>query len=441
MSRISFFGTGYVGLVSAVCLADFGHQVLCMDKEKERIQTLSNGVAPFFEPGLEALLSKNLKDGRLHFTSDSNEAVEHGDVIMIAVGTPPLENGKADLSHIFDVARSIGQFMDSYKVIATKSTVPVGTAVEIRKIIEDVLTQRGLHLAFDVVSNPEFLREGSAIQDFTHPDRVVLGCDSEHAFCTMQLVYRSLNLREIPLVATTPETAELSKYASNAFLATKISFINEVANLCEKVGANVHDIAKVMGLDQRIGKYFLHPGPGYGGSCFPKDTQALVKIGEEHGVAQRIVETVIQVNDAQKQRVVDQLIESLNTLEGKTIGILGLAFKQNTDDMREAPALKIVRELAVLGAKLQVFDPVAMENAKMEFKDLSGDQLEFCSNELETTRNADALLILTEWNQFRNLDFDSLSKVMKQKKIFDFRNLYDRALLEAKGFFYKGLGR
>ena len=441
MSRISFFGTGYVGLVSAVCLADFGHQVLCMDKDIERIHTLSKGIAPFFEPGLEALLCKNLKDGRLSFTSDSNKVVEHGDVIMIAVGTPSLENGKADLSQVFEVARSIAETMDSYKVIATKSTVPVGTAVQIRKIILDGLSQRGLQLAFDVVSNPEFLREGSAIQDFTHPDRVVLGCTSEHALCTMQLVYRSLNLREIPLVATTLETAELSKYASNAFLATKISFINEIANLCEKVGANVHDIARVMGLDQRIGKYFLHPGPGYGGSCFPKDTLALVKIGEEHGVAQRIVNTVIQVNDAQKQKVVDQLIESLHTLEGKTIGILGLAFKQNTDDMREAPALKIVRDLAASGAKLRVFDPVAMDNARMEFSDLPEDQLEFCSNELEASHEADALLILTEWNQFRNLDLDSLAKAMNQKQVFDYRNIYDRAQIEAKGFIYTGLGR
>lgn len=443
MSRIAVVGTGYVGLVSGACLADFGNAVICMDNNAQKIEALKQGVIPIFEPGLDDVVRRNVQAGRLSFVTSLAPAVQSSEVVFIAVGTPPSDDGSADLQYVEAVAREIGRAMDGYKVVVDKSTVPVGTGRKVRAWIADELKGRGVSYEFDVVSNPEFLREGSAVQDFTHPDRVVIGSDSPRARQAMKDVYRALYLNETPYIETGLETAEMIKYASNAFLAVKITFINEVANLCEKVGADVQDVAKAMGRDGRIGGKFLHPGPGYGGSCFPKDTHAMAKIGRDHGEPMSIVESTIAANDRQKARMVHKIEAGLGgagSLKGRTVAILGLAFKPNTDDMRDAPAIAICEGLAARGARLRAWDPEAMKEAAWRLDSLK-DSLVFAKDEYDALAGADALVLVTEWNQFRNLDLERAAGLMKGRHFFDLRNVYKRAEVEAKGFVYFGVGR
>lgn len=440
MSTIAVIGTGYVGLVSGACLADFGNSVTCVDVDAGKIERLKRGEIPIFEPGLDAVVARTAAAGRLFFTIDLDSAVRANDVIFIAVGTPPAEDGSADLRHVEEAARAIGRAMNGHKVIVDKSTVPVGTGRKVASWIGDELSRRGAAYQFDVVSNPEFLREGSAVQDFTHPDRVVIGADRPQAREAMKEVYRALSLNESPYIETGLETAEMIKYASNAFLAVKITFINEVANLCEKVGANVQEVARAMGRDGRIGAKFLHAGPGYGGSCFPKDTQALARTGREHGECQSLLEATIQANERQKARMVDKIESGLGSVSGKTLALLGLSFKPNTDDMRDAPSLTICEGLASRGAHLRVWDPAAMKEAAWRLKPL-GKKVVFARNEYDAITGADALVILTEWNQFRNLDLERVKKLLSTPMFFDLRNIYRRPVVEASGFRYFGVGQ
>jgi UDPglucose 6-dehydrogenase len=401
--NITIVGTGYVGLVTGVCFAEFGVHVTCVDKDEERIAMLAKGEAPIHEPRLGEMLRRNLQEGRLRFTTNTESAVRHSLVVFIAVGTPPKENGAADLCYVEEVARTVAKTLDGYKVIVTKSTVPVGTGRRIQQIIKEE-NGNGSGGVFDVASNPEFLREGSAIEDFLRPNRVVIGADSPHAIAILQDLYRPLYLIDTPFVITTIEAAELIKYASNSFLAMKISFMNELANLCETIGVDVHVVAKAMGLDQRIGAKFLHPGPGFGGSCFPKDTLALAEIAREHGCQARLVETVIEVNERQKLRMVDKIVSALGVssnhdlLKEITVGVLGLSFKPNTDDVREAPSLVIIRELQRRGAKVQAYDPEAMEQARRVLPDV-----DYRTDAYSAAQGADIVVLVTEWNQFRNL--------------------------------------
>lgn len=442
LNNISIIGTGYVGLVTGTCLAEFGMNVTCMDLDVTKINNLKRGSIPIYEPGLQPLVEKNYRSGRLTFTTDIQETVSKSSTIFIAVGTPPKEDGGADLQHVLAAARSIAEHMNEYKVIVNKSTVPVGTGKKVEKAIREVLRRRGLDIEFDVVSNPEFLREGAAVRDFMHPDRVVIGTDSEKARNVMKNIYSVLYLIDTPFVFTSVETAELIKYAANAFLATKITFINEMANLCDKIGADVHHVAKAMGLDGRIGKYFLHPGPGFGGSCFPKDTKALANIGQEYDVPMRLVNSVVAANDYQKSYMVQKIVQQMGSVAGKTLGVLGLAFKPETDDMREAPSISIVKALIDLGAKVKVYDPIAMENARIHaFPELSEDVLSYGNNEYDTVAGADAMLLITEWNMFRSLDLTKIKGLMKGSHFFDLRNIYERADVEALGFLYEGVGR
>jgi len=385
--NIAVIGTGYVGLVTGVGLADFGNKVICVDIDKAKIDMLNRGQIPIYEPGLKEILDKNVREGRLSFSTDIANTIQKSEVIFIGVGTPPKENGEADLSYVESAIESIAKNLNNYKVIVTKSTVPIGTNCWIKKKI----IEKSGKTNFDVISNPEFLREGKAVHDFFHPDRVVIGYDSEKAKEIMKDVYRSLYLIETPFVFCNLETAELIKYASNAFLATKITFINQIANLCEAVGADVHIVAKAMGMDGRISPKFLHPGPGYGGSCFPKDTKALVQIGKKHGVNMSLVNEVIRANEEQKRRMVTKLEKILGDLKEKTIGILGLAFKAETDDMRESPAIVIINELLKKGAKIKAHDPQAEENARKVF----GDSIKYYDNEYKVLKDIDALVILT----------------------------------------------
>jgi len=438
--NICIVGSGYVGLVTGACLADFGLRVTCVDNNQEKIDTILSGKIPFYEPGLDAVVMRNVEKKRLSFSSDLAETVKTCEVIFIAVGTPQDEDGSADLSYVHKVAEEIGQNIIGYQVIVNKSTVPIGTGKEVKRIVSEQLALRGETIAFDVVSNPEFLREGSAVHDFTHPDRVVIGCETPRALAIMKNVYRVLYLNETPFVETNIETAEMIKYAANSFLAMKIAFINEIANLCEKVGANVQQVANAIGKDGRISPKFLHPGPGYGGSCFPKDTNALAAIGRKHDAPVSLIETTIRANVHQKKISAAKIIEKLGGVEGKTIAILGLAFKQNTDDMRDAPALMILNILAEQGAQFRVYDPVAMEEAKRAFSNIK-DQLIFCENEYQAAEGADALVILTEWNQFRNLDFAALADKLKNSILFDFRNIYKRADVEEQGFTFYAVGQ
>lgn len=443
MSRIAVIGTGYVGLVSGACLADFGNAVICVDNNADKIEALKKGVIPIFEPGLDDVVKRNVQAGRLSFVTSLAPAVQASEVVFIAVGTPPADDGSADLQYVEAVAREIGRAMNTYKVVVDKSTVPVGTARKVRGWIAEELAQRGVAFSFDVVSNPEFLREGSAVQDFTHPDRVVIGAESEQARGLMKEVYRALYLNETPYIETGLETAEMIKYAANAFLAVKITFINEVANLCEKVGANVQDVAKAMGRDGRIGSKFLHPGPGYGGSCFPKDTHAMAMIGRDHGEPMSIVESTIAANDRQKARMVDKIEAGLGgtgSLEGKTIAILGLAFKPNTDDMRDAPAIAICEGLVTRGARLRAWDPEAMKEAAWRLASIK-DSLVFARDEYDALSGADALVLVTEWNQLRTLDLEKVKTLLRSPVFFDLRNVYKRAELENKGFEYFGVGQ
>ena len=440
MSRIAVIGTGYVGLVSGACLADFGNHVRCVDIDQAKIQRLNGGEIPIFEPGLDVVVARTAAAGRLAFTTDLAAAVQENEVIFIAVGTPPAEDGSADLRHVEEAARAVGRAMNGYKVVVDKSTVPVGTGRKVTSWISEELARRGAAYPFDVVSNPEFLREGSAVQDFTHPDRVVIGADRAPARDVVKEVYRSLFLNETPFIETGLETAEMIKYSSNAFLAVKITFINEVANLCEKVGANVQEVARALGKDGRIGPKYLHAGPGYGGSCFPKDTQALARTGRDFSEPLSLLEATIQANERQKARMVEKIEQGIGGLEGKTIAVLGLSFKPNTDDMRDAPSLAICGGLVERGALLRVWDPAAMNEAVWRLKAIK-DRICFARDEYDAVTGADAVVILTEWNQFRNLDLGRLKQLLRAPILFDLRNIYRRSQLESLGFTYVGVGQ
>jgi UDPglucose 6-dehydrogenase len=443
--HIGIIGTGYVGLVTGACFAEFGLFVTCVDKDEKKIKALKKGIVPFYEPGLDELVKRNVKQGRLAFTTKIARAVESSLAIFIAVGTPRRGDGSADLKYVEDVAREIAGHMDGYKVIVTKSTVPVGTGEKLREIISKHLKER---TDFDIVSNPEFLREGSAIEDFMRPNRVVIGAASVQAVAIMSDLYKPLYLIETPFVVTNIETAELIKYASNSFLATKISFINEMANLCEKVGADIHMVAKGMGLDQRIGAKFLHPGPGYGGSCLPKDTSALLRIAEERRVHLGIIDAAVRANEEQRVRMVQKIKDAIGALKGKTIAILGLSFKPNTDDIRDAPSLSIIETLISEGVKIRAYDPV-VKNAEQITKSgepvagraLSSKQMKFCKDSYEAAKGADALVLMTEWNQFRNLELDRIKTLLKSPFFFDLRNVYDPQKIRRKGFQYFSVGR
>lgn len=431
--NICVIGTGYVGLVTGTCFADFGVNVSCVDKDVDKIDMLKRGEIPIFEPGLKELVDKNISQHRLTFTTELSESIKKSLVIFIAVGTPPKDDGSADLSYIEEVARTIAKNLNGYKVIVTKSTVPVGTGSLIEKIIE---SEQGGNHKFDVASNPEFLREGSALEDFMRPNRVVIGARSQQAKAILKDLYSPLYLIETPFIETDIETAELIKYASNAFLATKISFINEIANICERVGADVHMVAKGMGLDQRIGSKFLHPGPGYGGSCFPKDTMAITKIAKGCGYTFTIVESVIEVNERQRALMIDKIKGLTGDLAGKTIGVLGLTFKPNTDDIRESPAIDIVNMLIAEGASIRAYDPAGMEHSRKILP-----SIKYCDDSYEVATGSDALLILTEWNQFRKLDLSKVKSLLKSPKVIDLRNIYEPANMEGMGFEYISVGR
>jgi UDPglucose 6-dehydrogenase len=431
--HICVIGVGYVGLVTGACFAEFGIKVTCVDNDLEKIAGLKQGKIPIYEPGLEELVAKNVRENRLQFTEDLEVAVKHSLVIFIAVGTPPDRQGRADLQYVRAVAEAIGRTMDGYKIIVTKSTVPVGTG----KVIADIVRQHQKEKqAFDIVSNPEFLREGSAIEDFLRPNRVVIGAESDQAVAIMKDLYSPLYLIETPFVITGVETAEMIKYASNAFLATKISFINEMANICERVGADVQQVAKGMGLDQRIGPKFLHAGPGFGGSCFPKDTQAIVQLAKTLEYDFEIVQAVLRVNHKQRQRMVDKIVRAVGSPRGKLLGILGLTFKPNTDDIREAPALEIIKKLQALGARIQAFDPAGMKEARKILK-----RVDFKNDAYEVGQGADALILITEWNQFRNIDWPRMKELLKQPIVVDLRNVYDPVRMRRQGITYYGVGR
>jgi UDPglucose 6-dehydrogenase len=439
--NIAIVGTGYVGLVTGVCFAEFGLHVTAVDTDEERIARLAKGEILIYEPQLGEMLRRNLQQGRIQFTTDTARAVRESLAIFIAVGTPSKEDGSADLHYVEEVARTVARNLNGYKVIVTKSTVPVGTGRRIQSIIHDE-NGNGPQGVFDIASNPEFLREGSAIEDFLRPNRVVIGADSPQAVAILQDLYRPLYLIEVPFVITTIETAELIKYASNSFLATKVTFMNEMANLCEALGVDIHVVARAMGLDQRIGPKFLHPGPGYGGSCFPKDTWALVNIAREHGCRTRVVETVVEVNEQQRLRMVQKILGALGassdpgSLEGITIGVLGLAFKPNTDDVRQAPSLVIIGELERLGARVQAFDPAAMEQAQ---RVLPG--VDYRADAYSAAEGADVLVLATEWNLFRNLDLEKIKKLMRRPILVDLRNVYEPERARMLGFTYRGVGR
>tara|TARA_R110002124_G_scaffold129483_1_gene290849 strand:+ start:148291 stop:149652 length:1362 start_codon:yes stop_codon:yes gene_type:complete len=432
--RIAMIGTGYVGLVSGTCFAEFGINVTCIDNDATKIDKLHQGVMPIYEPGLDVLVERQTKSGRLDFTTDLAEGVAGAKAIFIAVGTPARsEDGHADLSYVYQAARELAPLLKDYTVIVTKSTVPVGTAREVEKIIRETNPDAD----FDVASNPEFLREGAAIDDFMRPDRVVIGTDSLRAQDVLRDVYRPLYINETPIIMVDPETSELIKYASNAFLATKITFINEIADLCEKTGADVQKLSKAMGLDGRIGGKFLHAGPGYGGSCFPKDTLALAQIGQTHNAPQSIVEQVIQVNHDRQRAIGQRIIAAFDgDVKGKTIGILGIAFKPNTDDVRDAPSLVIVPMLQEAGAIVKAYDPAAREQAERHLKNVDWQEDAYA-----VADNADALVILTEWNEFRALSLVTLKEKLNQPLLLDFRNIYTEKEIRAKGFRYISIGR
>ena len=461
--NISIIGTGYVGLVTGTCLADFGLSVTCVDQDETKISLLNSGGVPIYEPNLAPLIKKNVSAGRLTFTTDLEKAVKESKVIFIAVGTPSNDDGSANLVQIEEVAKQIALSINNYKVIVIKSTVPVGATRKIKEIINkyqtlslrategsaaippSVIARSGAtkqsqslskSLDFDLVSNPEFLREGSAVYDFTHPDKIVIGYENDKAKQIMQEIYRPLYLIDTPFVFTTFETAELIKYACNAFLATKITFINEIANLCDKVGADVHQIARAMGLDGRISPKFLHPGPGFGGSCFPKDTEVLCSIATSYGYEFKTLQAVISANKRQRELMVEKIKHLLGSLKDKTIGVLGLAFKQNTDDIRKSPSIDIIQLLLKEGAQIRCFDPLAMENSRKVLPTLT-----YCQDEYETAKDSDALVIATEWNQFRNLDLLKIKKLLKSPILLDLRNLYEPAQVKELGFIYEGVGR
>lgn len=431
--HIAVIGTGYVGLVSGACFAEFGIEVTCVDVDEKKITGLNNGVIPIYEPGLDKIVEKNAKAGRLHFTTDIKTAVEQALVVFLAVGTPPLADGSPDMSYYYGAAKDVAEAMNGYKVLVTKSTVPVGTGEKLRRYVKENLK---VDTNFGVASNPEFLREGAAIEDFMRPDRVVIGSNEEDAIAIMKDLYRPLYLIETPIVITSLEAAELIKYAANAFLATKITFINEIANLCDAIGCDVHDVAKGMGMDKRIGSKFLHPGPGYGGSCFPKDTRAFTKVGDKYNVETSVVDAVIQANENQRKAMFPKIEKLVGEFSGKQVGVLGLSFKPETDDMRESPAIDIIRDMVDAGAKVRAFDPVAMEEAKHSLPDI-----EYATDEYDAIRDADVLVIVTEWNQFRALDMEKVRRLLKAPKIADLRNIYEPDDMRELGFEYIGVGR
>ena len=431
--NICVVGSGYVGLVTGACLADFGMNVVGVDKDQSKVDMLRRGKVPIYEPGLKTLVQKNMEEGRLRFQTELGPAIEAAQAIFIAVGTPPKSDGSADLTFIREVASSIAQHLNGYKIIVTKSTVPIGTG----KMIEQMVREgAGPKHRFAVVSNPEFLREGSAIEDFMHPDRVVVGTRDPQAAKLMKDVYSPLAAADVPFIITDVETAELIKYASNGFLATKISFINEVAQICEAWGANVEVVAKGMGMDSRIGPKFLSAGPGFGGSCFPKDTRAVAQIAREAGLQFRIIEAVLEVNEFTQKRMIDKIEDALGGISGKTVGVLGLSFKPNTDDIRESPALPIVQGLLDGGATVRAFDPEAMDGCRPLFPAVT-----FCENAYEAAEDADAMVIVTEWNQFRKLDLSRLCGLLRQPLVIDLRNLYEPETMAAAGFRYVSIGR
>ncbi len=432
--NICVVGAGYAGLVTAACFAEFGLRVTCVDKDERKIESLKQGKVPFFEPGLEEMVQRNMAQGRLSFSTDLAWGVRNSLVIFICVGTPSKEDGSVDLSAVDEVAAQIGEALDGYKLVVTKSTVPVGTTRRVEAIIRE--KSKGKY-HFDVANNPEFLREGSAVEDFMRPNRVIIGAESDQARAILRDLYSPLYLIEAPFVITNIQTSEMIKYASNAFLATKISFINEMALLCDKLGADVYQVARAMGLDQRIGPKFLHPGPGFGGSCFPKDTRALAHFAREAGVELEIVEAVIRVNKRQREWAVKRIEEALGGIKDKTVALLGLTFKPNTDDIREAPAIYIAQEILTRGGRLRAYDPVGMENASHV---LNGN-VTFCSDAYDAATGSDALVIATEWNQFRNLDMDRMKELLARPILVDLKNIYDPERIRDKGFEYYGVGR
>ena len=432
--KVTVIGAGYVGLVTAAGFAEFGNEVTCVDKVKNKIETLNQEEIPFYEPGLKELVDKGVKDGRLEFTQHIDSALKEALVIFIAVGTPPRGDGGADLSHVEDVSKTIANNLNDYKVVVTKSTVPVGTGDRIETIIN--ATKKD-DVEFDVASNPEFLREGSAVYDFLHPDRVVIGTESDSARAILRDLYRPLYLRDTPFVFTTRKTSELIKYASNSFLAMKISFINEIANICDIVDADVHVVAKGMGLDGRIGPKFLHPGPGYGGSCFPKDTMALRMIAEDNGYQFKLVHSTIEVNQQQRDIAVKKIEDAAGNLKGKTVALLGLSFKPNTDDIRESPAVDIALRLLEAGANLRTFDPAAIKTASEILK----GKVFYAKDSYEAAQGADLLVVATEWNQFRNLNMQRLKGALKKPTVVDLRNIYEPEKMRNLGFRYCGMGR
>ena len=430
--HIAVIGTGYVGLVTGACFAEFGVNVTCVDIDEAKVARLREGLIPIYEPGLEQLVQKNSQAGRLTFTTDLKSAVEQSLVVFLAVGTPPREDGSADLSFVETAAREVARHMNGYKVVVTKSTVPVGTGAHIRRIIAE--ERPGAR--FGLASNPEFLREGAAVSDFMRPDRVIIGSSDDEAVAILRDLYRPLYLIETPFVVTSVEAAELAKYAANAFLATKISFINEIANLCDRVGCDVHDVAKAVGMDGRIGRKFLHPGPGFGGSCFPKDTRALASFARAAGSPSRIVEAVIEVNDRQRRVMIEKIERLAGELAGKLVAVLGLSFKPQTDDMREAPSVDIVRALVERGARVRAYDPIAMDEARAALP-----EIEYAPDEYAAVEGADCLVLVTEWNQFRALDMARIRALMREPRVADLRNIYEPEDMRELGFNYVGVGR
>src|SRR5580765_4671072 len=431
--HIAVIGTGYVGLVTGACFAEFGVEVTCVDVDESKIERLKNGIIPIYEPGLDTIVEKNAAAGRLHFTTDIAHAVKGAAVVFLAVGTPPKADGSPDMSYYQQAAKDVAESINGYKVLVTKSTVPVGTGKWLREFVSANLKSK---TDFGVASNPEFLREGAAIQDFMRPDRVVIGSNEPEAIEVMKELYRPLYLIETPIVITSLEAAELIKYAANAFLATKITFINEIANLCDAIGCDVHDVARGMGMDNRIGRKFLHPGPGYGGSCFPKDTRALTTVADQFNVETRIVDAVIDANERQRDAMIPKIEKLVGELKGKTIGVLGLSFKPETDDMRESPATDIINELVKRGAAVKAYDPVAMSEARHYLPEIG-----YAVDEYDAITGADVLVIITEWNQFRALDMERVKQLLKAPKIADLRNIYEPEDMREMGFEYVGVGR
>ncbi len=438
--KLCVVGPGYVGLVTAACFAEMGNEVICVGRKEDPIEQLNQGIVHIYEPGLEELVKRNLKDKRLRFSDDLKEGIKNGLAIFVAVGTPSKEDGSCDLSAIYQVAEQIGKYMDDYKIVVIKSTVPVGTSEKVREIIASELEKRGLDIEFDVVSNPEFLKEGDAVNDFMKPDRIIIGTDNVRTAAIMRELYAPFARTRDKLIIMDQRSAEMTKYAANCMLATKISFINEIANICEKVGADVMLVRKGIGSDHRIGYHFIYPGVGFGGSCFPKDISALIHLAGENGWEPILLKAVKTVNDRQKKILAEKIIAYFadkGGVKGKKIAIWGLSFKPNTNDLREAPSIDIISRLLLEGAQIKVFDPVAMPEAKKIF----GSQIEYAENAYAALEDAHALALVTEWNQFRHPDFDKMAALMAEKVIFDGRNLYDKELLKKKGFVYFGIGR